>query len=88
MYSIKPQQIERAKKLGLTIKPSTRGYFKVDVFKDGEYVTSIGHKKYKDYAIYLEEKGKAYADERKRLYHLRHRNDGTRGQLASLILWT
>ena len=53
MYPIKPQQVAQAKKLGLTIKPSTKGYFKLDVFKDGKYITSIGHNKYKDYATYL-----------------------------------
>jgi O-glycosyl hydrolase len=88
MYAIKPQQVAQAKKLGLTIKPSTKGNFKVDVFRDGKYVTSIGHKDYKDYATYLEEYGKTYADERKRLYYLRHRNEGVRGELSKLILWT
>jgi hypothetical protein len=87
MYPIRPYHLQQAKKLGVMIQPSSRGNYKLDVFKDGEYITSIGHKKYKDYAIYLEEKGKDYADERKRLYHLRHRNEGVRGMLASTILW-
>jgi hypothetical protein len=88
MYPIRPLQIQNSRKLGLTIKPSTKKNYKLDVYKDGDYITSIGHKKYKDYAIYLEEKGKDYADERKRLYHLRHRNEGIRGELSKLILWS
>ena len=87
MYTIKPYHLQQAKKLGLTIKPSTKGRYKLDVFKDDEYVTSIGHKKYKDYAIYLEEKGEDYANERRRLYRLRHKKDGVRERLAKLILW-
>jgi hypothetical protein len=87
MYPIKSYQVAQAKKLGLTIKPSTKGNFKLDVFKDDKYLTSIGHKDYKDYATYLEEYGKAYADERRRLYKLRHKKEGVRGQLASAILW-
>jgi len=38
--------------------------------------------------MYKEEKGKAYADERKRLYHIRHKNDkGVKGVLSRAILW-
>jgi hypothetical protein len=87
MYAIKPHQLAEAKKLGLTIKPSSKGFYKLDVFKDGKYLTSIGHKDYKDYATYLEERGEDYANERRRLYKLRHKKEGVRGQLASLILW-
>jgi hypothetical protein len=65
----------------------TKGNFKLDVYKDDKYLTSIGHKDYKDYATYLEEYGKDYADERRRLYKLRHKKEGVRGQLASAILW-
>ena len=87
MYPIKPYQLQQAKKLGLTIQPSSRSNYKLDVFKDGEYLTSIGDRRYKDYATYMEEKGKAYAEERRRLYMLRHKNEGMRGKLSSIILW-
>ena len=87
MYPIKPFQLQQAKKIGVMIKPSSRGNYKLDVFKDGEYLTSIGDRRYRDYATYMEEKGKAYADERRRLYKLRHKNEGVRGMLASTILW-
>jgi hypothetical protein len=87
MYSIKPFHLQQAKKLGVSIKPSSKGNYKLDVFKDGEYVTSIGDKRYKDFMIYKEEKGEDYANERRRLYRLRHKKDGVRGQLAMFILW-
>jgi hypothetical protein len=87
MYPIKPYHVAQAKKLGLTIKPSTKGNYKLDVFQDNKYLTSIGDRDYKDYAIYLEERGEDYANERRRLYHKRHQNEGIRGKLASFILW-
>jgi hypothetical protein len=54
-------------------------------------IASIGAMGYKDYSIHLEEKGKAYADERRRLYKIRHEADrhkkGTAGYFADKILW-
>jgi len=87
MYKIQKYHLDNARKLGVTIKPSTKKNYKLDVYKDGQYVTSIGDSRYKDYSIYLEERGKDYADERRRLYKLRHKKEGVRGQLASAILW-
>jgi hypothetical protein len=76
MYPIKPYHVAQAKKLGLTIKPSSKKNYKLDVFQDNKYLTSIGDRDYKD-----------YANERRRLYHKRHQNEGIRGKLASFILW-
>ena len=91
MYQIKPLQIQNAKQLGLTIKPSNRKHYKIDIFKDGEYITSGGDIRYKDYATHLEEKGQYFADHRRRLYRTRHRkeieNVGSRGSVISHILW-
>ena len=41
-YKIKPLQEQKAKKLLVTIKPSTRKNKKIDVFKKGEKEASIG----------------------------------------------
>lgn len=87
MYLIKPYHIAQAKKLGVTIKPSTKGNYKLDVYQDNKYLTSIGDRRYKDYILYREERGEDYANERRRLYKLRHKKEGVRGQLASAILW-
>ena len=88
MYQVRPFHLQQAKKLGVTIQPSTKGNYKLDVYKDNKYLTSIGDKRYRDYLMYKEEKGKAYADERKRLYHIRHKNDkGVKGVLSRAILW-
>ena len=91
MYQIKPLQIQNAKQLGLTIKPSNRSKYKIDIFMNGEYITSGGDIRYKDYATHLEEKGQYFADHRRRLYRARHRkeieNPNTRGYIIAKILW-
>lgn len=88
MYQVRPRHLQQAKKLGVMIQPSKKGNYKLDVYKDGSLLASIGDRRHGDYVMYLEEKGKAYADERKRLYHIRHKNDkGVKGVLSRAILW-
>ena len=41
-YKITKYSKEQAKKLGVVIKPSTRKNKKIDVFKDGNKISSIG----------------------------------------------
>ena len=65
---------------------------KIDVFdKYGRYIVSIGAKGYADYPTYMLILGKKYADERRRLYKIRHdenrRKKGTAGFFAYNILW-
>ena len=88
MYEISPKSYKVAKQYGLQIEPSTRKNKKIDVFKDGKYIASIGDSRFKDFHLYLKENGKAYANERARLYYLRHKNASLREQLAKLLLWT
>jgi hypothetical protein len=77
-----------AKKLGVSVKPSSDKNKKLDVFKGDKKITSIGAKGYKDYPTYLIDKGKEYADERRKLYHVRHKHDkGLAGFYAKALLW-
>jgi len=91
MYKISPYSQKQAKKLNVLIKSSTVKNKKIDVFKDGKKVVSIGDSRYKDYPTYIKEKGKAFADERRKLYKQRHEADrhkqGTAGFYADRILW-
>ena len=88
MYKIKPQQRKRAKEIGVEIKPSTKGNFKLDVYSKGRLIASVGDKRYADFATYKETKGLAYAEARRRLYVQRHKNDkGLKGMLAMYLLW-
>jgi len=91
MYEITQYSNERAKRLGVNIKPSNRKNKKIDVYKDGEYVVSIGDSRYKDYALFLKEEGKEYADKRREAYKKRHEKyrhiKGTASWFADQILW-
>jgi len=96
MYKIKKYSLDKAKKLGVEIKPSSRPGKKIDVYKKGVKISSIGAIDYGDYPTYLElEKAgiikKGAADERRRLYKLRHAKDravkNTPGYFADQLLW-
>ena len=91
MYKITDRQFSNALNLGVTIKPSTNKSKKIDVFKNGQKIASIGAMGYNDFDIYLRTKGKAYADERRRLYKIRHKDNrnvkGSPGFFADRILW-
>ena len=91
MYKIKPYSIRQARKLGVSIKPSKVKNKKIDVFKNGVKVASIGARGYFDYPTYISKYGMEVANKRRRLYHLRHANfshiKGTASYYASKILW-
>lgn len=90
-YSITKYTIEQAKKLGVVVKKSSVKGKKIDVFKNGEKVASVGALGYADYPTYIKTKGKKYADERRRLYKIRHTKDrnvkGSDGYYADKLLW-
>jgi hypothetical protein len=91
-YEIKPYSYLQAKKLGVKIAPSNKSSKKIDVFDwNNQYILSIGAKGYGDYPTYLIQKGKEYADNRRRLYKIRHNKDrnilGSAGYYADQILW-
>jgi hypothetical protein len=95
-YIIQKGQRDAARKLGVVIVPSKDPDKKISVFKNGVLVAQIGQRGYMDYHLYLkaEKAGKfpkGYANERRRLYKLRHKNDrnkfGTAGFYADKILW-
>jgi hypothetical protein len=91
MYHIRPYTHLLAKKVGVTLKPSTKRNYKIDIYKDGVYLTSIGDKRYEDYLSYVENVGYDYANRRRELYLKRHKKDsqveGSKGYYASRILW-
>ena len=91
MYQITKYSFDKADKLGLTIKPSTNPTKKIDVFKNNIKIASCGAIGYFDYPTYIKTRGKKYADERKRLYRIRHQSDrkviGSNGYYADKLLW-
>ena len=91
-YRITSYTKNQAKKLGVTVKPSTVKGKKIDVFnKKGEKLASVGAIGYGDYPTFMREKGKEYADSRRELYKMRHQKDrhksGTPGYYADKLLW-
>lgn len=96
MYKIKHYSYNQAKKLGVQIASSNIGHKKIDVFRKGIKIASIGDRNFLDYPTYLqmEKRGivpPGYADQRRKLYHKRHKKEIRRknspGYYALKILW-
>lgn len=87
MYQITDYTRRRAKEIGVSVEPSKKKDKKLDVYKDGKYLASIGAISFKDYPTYIKENGREYADERRRLYYLRHTKDTLGELLALYLLW-
>jgi len=90
MYQITNHTKQRAKELGVTIIPSEYKNKKLDIFKDGEFICSIGDIRYLDFGSYLEY-GKDIADKHRKNYYIRHAKDikrvGSKGWWAAVLLW-
>ena len=91
-YKITEYSFNRAKELNLKIKKSQFLTKKLDVFtSDNKYINSIGDSKYNDYPHYLEIYGEIYANQRKKLYHNRHKKNSdvkySKQWLALNLLW-
>ena len=93
-YTILQRTKTIAKQHRLTVLPAKNTKYKLDVFKDSKYITSVGANGYADYPYYLEgEKLGLYetglANKRRKLYLLRHKTDKEiRRKFAKLLLWS
>jgi hypothetical protein len=90
-YIITPYTLKKAQKFSVTVKPSTNKTKKIDVYKHGKKVASVGARGMNDYPTYIQKKGLTYAKTRRRLYRIRHNKDrhikGSRGWYADKLLW-
>ena len=90
-YQITRYTYQRARMIGVTVKPSTVKGKKIDVYKNGEKIASVGALGYADYPTFMREYGKEYADKKRRAYKMRHEKDRhvrwSRGWLADQLLW-
>ena len=95
-YKITNYTKQQAKKLGVVVKPSIVKGKKIDVFKKGDKVASVGALGMNDYPTYkakeragLVEKGTA--ESRRKLYKIRHKKDrvvkNSNGYYADKLLW-
>ena len=89
MYHITKYSYDQAKKLNVEIKPSSNKKKKIDVFKNGKKISSIGAIGYLDFPNFVIKKGLEYANQKKKLYKLRHKKDlnSKNGFYANAILW-
>ena len=90
-YRITPKIRANAKRIGVSVKPSQNPKKKLDVFKAGKKVASVGAIAYKDFHLYTKEKGKEFAEKRRRLYKIRHQKTrkkvGSPSYYADKLLW-
>ena len=90
-YKPTKRQLLNAQRLGVMITPSTNLRKKLDVYRNGKKISEIGAVGYMDFDGYIRTEGLAFANERRRLYKLRHENNrnrkGTAGYYADKILW-
>jgi hypothetical protein len=90
-YTITTYTKKQAKKHGLTVKKSKVKGKKIDVFKNGKKVASVGALGYGDYPTFIRTKGKEYANKRRKAYKKRHQKNrtkrGTPGWYADKLLW-
>jgi len=91
MYSITNYTRKQAKKLGVSVKPSTNKTKKIDVYKNDKKIASVGAYGMNDYPTYMKKMGIKYAKTRRRLYKIRHDKDRKKkwshGWLADKLLW-
>ena len=90
-YKITSRQRANAKRLGVQIKPSTVKGKKLDVFKNGKKVASIGAAGMKDFSLWKKSDGLEKAIARRKAFRSRFQKQrtkvGTPAYYASEILW-
>ena len=90
-YKITSYSRNKADELNVIIKPSTNKKKKIDVFKNDIKIASIGAIGYKDYPTYIHDNGIKTANEKRKLYKSRHKNDLNNkkgnGYWANKLLW-
>jgi len=90
-YTITNYTRKQAKRIGVTVKPSTNPEKKIDVFRKGRQIASVGANGMNDFPTYIQQRGIAFAKTRRRLYKMRHEKDRhikwSNGWLADKLLW-
>jgi hypothetical protein len=86
-YKIKDYTKKQALKMGLEVKVSKHKGKKIDVYKQGKFIHSIGALGYMDYPHYLEKEGLEVAEKHRKAYHKRHTKNTIGEKLALKLLW-
>jgi len=90
-YKIKNYTYSKAKALGVTVKPSKKKGKKLDVFKNGVLIASVGALGYGDFPTFKQKKGLAFALKRQKAYKSRMAANriikNSPGYFADKLLW-
>ncbi len=90
-YTIRKYTRDKAKALGVDVRPSKKSDKKIDVLRDGKVIASVGARGMGDYPTYLATHDKEFAEERRRLYKRRHERyrsiKDTPSYWADQLLW-
>ena len=90
-YRITNYTRKQGRKIGVLVKPSKNPNKKIDVFRNGEKIASVGAFGMNDYPTYIRKSGIAFAKTRRKLYKQRHEKDRhvkwSNGWLADKLLW-
>lgn len=89
MYKILPYTFKKAKQLKVVVKLSRNPTKKIDVFRKGKLIASVGAIGYSDYPTYIKTHGIEFANRRRKLYKQRHTKDrhSGAGYWADQLLW-
>jgi len=89
-YKIKQYTYDQANKLNVEIMPAKNPKKKIDVYKNGINIASVGASGYSDYPTYLQQNPKQ-AEAKRKAYKARHEKDrhkqGSNGFYADKLLW-
>ena len=91
MYEITEHTRRAARRLGVEVRPSKVKGKKIDVFRSGQKVASVGALGFGDFPTFIKRKGREFAEARRAAYKKRHAKDravpGTPGFYADQLLW-
>jgi hypothetical protein len=90
-YAITTYTRRQAKKHGVEVRKSTNTKKKIDVFKNGKKIASVGACGYGDYPTFIKTRGVDFAKRRRAAYKKRHEKNrhrrGSPGFYADKLLW-
>jgi hypothetical protein len=91
MYKILQYTKDRAHQYGVKVRPSQKKNKKIDVIYNGDVIASVGDIRFLDYPNHIKLYGLDHANNRRRLYWIRHAKDikkiGSAGFWAAVLLW-
>lgn len=90
-YKIKNYTYRKAKALNVMVKPSKKKGKKLDVYKNGKLIASVGAMGYGDFPTFKQKRGLEYAKKRQKAYKARMAANriikNSPGYFADKLLW-